>query len=125
LAKIAAIFGKALVALEKRIAEVSWTKAEQRYSSKAYNPFTVSELGAFALGIPWKQFLTEARNNDFVRRGKMRRSSGVVSLPTRAICGGESNIRLGSEKGKAAACAVTLACGELALMSAIRPLGIT
>ena len=51
----------AIVALETRIAEVSWTKAEQRDSNKAYNPLTVSELEAFAPGFPWKQFLTEAR----------------------------------------------------------------
>jgi putative endopeptidase len=51
----------AIVALEKRIAEVSWTKAEQRDSNKAYMPLMVSELEAFAPGFPWKQFLTEAR----------------------------------------------------------------
>jgi putative endopeptidase len=51
----------AIVALETRIAEVSWTKAEQRDSNKAYNPMTVSKLEAFAPGFPWKQFLTEAR----------------------------------------------------------------
>ncbi len=51
----------AIVALETRIAEVSWTKAEQRDASKTYNPLTVSELEAFAPGFPWKQFLTEAR----------------------------------------------------------------
>jgi putative endopeptidase len=51
----------AIVALEKRVADVSWTKAEQRDSNKAYNPMTVSKLEAFAPGFPWKQFLTEAR----------------------------------------------------------------
>jgi putative endopeptidase len=49
----------AIVALEKRIAEVSWTKAEQRDSNEAYLPLTVSELEVFAPGFPWKQFLTE------------------------------------------------------------------
>jgi putative endopeptidase len=51
----------AIVAMEKRIAEASWTKAEQRDSNKAYIPLTVPELEAFAPGFPWKQFLTEAR----------------------------------------------------------------
>ena len=46
----------AIVALEKRIAEVSWTKAEQRDSNKAYNPLTVSELEAFAPGFPGNNF---------------------------------------------------------------------
>ena len=50
-----------IVAMETRIAEVSWTKVEQRDPNKTYNPLTVSELEAFAPGFPWKQFLTEAR----------------------------------------------------------------
>ena len=50
-----------IVAMETRIAEVSWTKAEQRDPNKTYNPRTVSELEAFAPGFPWKQFLTGAR----------------------------------------------------------------
>jgi putative endopeptidase len=50
----------AIAALEKRIAEASWTKAKQRDSNKIYNPLTISELEAFAPGFPWKQFLMEA-----------------------------------------------------------------
>src|SRR6478672_2722302 len=50
-----------IVAMETRIAEVSWTKAEERDPNNTYNPLTVSELEAFAPGFPWKQFLTEAR----------------------------------------------------------------
>jgi putative endopeptidase len=50
-----------IVAIETRIALVSWTKAEERDPNNTYNPLTVSELEAFAPGFPWKQFLTEAR----------------------------------------------------------------
>jgi putative endopeptidase len=50
-----------IVAMEKRIAEVSWTKVEELDPNNTYNPLTVSELEVFAPGFPWKQFLTEAR----------------------------------------------------------------
>lgn len=50
-----------IVAMEKRIAEVSWTKVEELDPNNTYNPMTVSELEVFAPGFPWKQFLTEAR----------------------------------------------------------------
>ena len=49
-----------IVAMETRIASVSWSKAEERDPNKTYNPLTISELEAFAPGFPWKQFLTEA-----------------------------------------------------------------
>ena len=50
-----------IVAMETRIAEVSWTKAEERDPNNTYNPLAVSDLEAFAPGFPWKQFLTEAQ----------------------------------------------------------------
>jgi putative endopeptidase len=50
-----------IVAMETRIAEASWTKAEELDPNNTYNPLTVSKLEAFAPGFPWKQFLTEAR----------------------------------------------------------------
>jgi putative endopeptidase len=50
-----------IVAMETRIAEVSWTKAEGRDPNKTYNPLTISELEAFAPGFPWQRFLAGAR----------------------------------------------------------------
>jgi putative endopeptidase len=50
-----------IVALETRIAEVSWTKAEERDPKNTYNPLTVSELEAFAPGFPWERFGTGGR----------------------------------------------------------------
>ncbi len=44
----------AIVALETRIAEASWTKVEQRDADKTYNPRTLAELEAMAPGFPWK-----------------------------------------------------------------------
>jgi putative endopeptidase len=47
----------AIVALETRIAQASWTKAEQRDLRKLYNPYTPGQLQAFAPGFPWPAFL--------------------------------------------------------------------
>ena len=43
----------AILALETRIAEASWTKVEQRDADKTYNPMTVAELEKAAPGFPW------------------------------------------------------------------------
>ena len=50
----------AIVALETKIAEASWTKAEQRNPDTTYNPYTVAELEKAAPGFPWRDFLAEA-----------------------------------------------------------------
>jgi putative endopeptidase len=50
----------AIVALETRIAEVSWTKAEQRDLAKTYNPFTPAQLQVYAPGFSWDAFLQAA-----------------------------------------------------------------
>ncbi len=50
----------AVVAFETRIADASWTRAEQRDIQKTYNPMTPAELGALASGFPWKPFLDGA-----------------------------------------------------------------
>ena len=47
----------AVVAFETRIAEVSWTKVEQRDIDKVYNPMTRAELDALTPGFSWKPFL--------------------------------------------------------------------
>jgi len=50
----------AVVALETSIAEVSWTKAEERNPDTTYNPYTLPELEKAAPGFPWRAFLAEA-----------------------------------------------------------------
>ena len=49
-----------IVALETRIAKVSWTKVEQRDPPKLYNPMSPAELAAYAPGFPWAAFLRGA-----------------------------------------------------------------
>ncbi|MBS0376128.1 MAG: M13 family metallopeptidase [Proteobacteria bacterium] len=56
----AAAEARAILALETRIAEASWTKVEQRDLPALYNPMTPAELEAFAPGFPWKSYLAGA-----------------------------------------------------------------
>jgi len=50
----------AVVAFETRIAEGSWTKAQQREIEKVYNPVAANALGDLTPGFPWKAFLRGA-----------------------------------------------------------------
>lgn len=50
----------AVVAFETRIAEASWTKAQQREIEKIYNPVAANDLGKLTPGFPWKSFLRGA-----------------------------------------------------------------
>jgi putative endopeptidase len=52
----AAASAKAIVALETRIAKVSWTRIDQRDDNKTYNPMTRSKLITFAPGFDWAAF---------------------------------------------------------------------
>ena len=49
-----------IVAMETRIAEAHWTRAESRNRDKTYNPMTLAELNAQAPGFPWAAFMTAA-----------------------------------------------------------------
>ncbi len=46
--------------METRIAEASWTKAEDRDLVKAYNPMSPAELSSLAPGFDWRGFLAGA-----------------------------------------------------------------
>ena len=51
---------KAVVDLEAKIAEVHWTRIENRDSEKTYNPMSVAKLEAYAPGFPWRAWLNAA-----------------------------------------------------------------
>ena len=51
---------KAIVALESRIAEASWARADRRDRDKTYNPMTPAQLQAAAPGFDWARFLDAA-----------------------------------------------------------------
>jgi putative endopeptidase len=50
----------AIVALETKIAEVSWTKAQERDPDATYNPYTLPQLEKAAPGFPWRGFFAQA-----------------------------------------------------------------
>lgn len=50
----------AIVALETRIAEAHWTVEENRNRDKTYNPFTPTDLAAYAPGFDWAAWLEQA-----------------------------------------------------------------
>jgi len=51
---------KAIVDFETRIADASWTRAQERDPDKIYNPMTVAELEKAAPGFAWRPFLASA-----------------------------------------------------------------
>ncbi len=63
----AANAAKEVLALETRIAEVSWTRTERRDRDRTYNPMTIAELQAYAPALPWQTLLTEAQLKDAKR----------------------------------------------------------
>jgi putative endopeptidase len=48
-----------IFALERKIAEIHWPRAERRDADRIYNPMTVSALSAYAPGFPWTQYVTD------------------------------------------------------------------
>ncbi len=52
---------KSVVDFETKVAEASWTKAQQRDLLAIYNPISVDDLAKFAPGFAWKQFLINAQ----------------------------------------------------------------
>ncbi len=51
---------KAIVDFETRLAEATWSRAEQRDRDKTYNPMTQAELAAMTPGFDWKRYLAAA-----------------------------------------------------------------
>jgi len=49
-----------IVALETRIAQAHWTRAESRNRDKTYNPMTPAQLEAQAPGFPWPAYFQAA-----------------------------------------------------------------
>jgi putative endopeptidase len=50
-----------ILALETRIANASWSRAESRNRDRTYNPVTPTQLDADAPGFPWSTWLMAAR----------------------------------------------------------------
>jgi len=50
-----------ILALETRIAQVEWNRADRRDEDKIYNPMTVAQLKTLAPQFPWDAFFAEDR----------------------------------------------------------------
>ena len=50
-----------IVEFETKIADASWTKAQQRDLNAIYNPMSIPELKKFAPGFAWEKFLAELK----------------------------------------------------------------
>ncbi|MGA7616886.1 MAG: M13-type metalloendopeptidase [Thermoanaerobaculia bacterium] len=49
-----------IVAMETKIAEAQWSRAQSRDRDKTYNPMTLAQLEKDAPGFPWKEYFDEA-----------------------------------------------------------------
>ncbi len=58
---------KDIVEFETKIADASWTKAQQRDLNAIYNPMSVQKLTKFAPGFAWEKFLAEAKMPNLTR----------------------------------------------------------
>ncbi|MDQ3280594.1 MAG: peptidase M13 [Acidobacteriota bacterium] len=68
-----------IVALETRIAEAHWTRAESRDRDKTYNPATVAELEKSAPGFPWAVYFKEA-GIDKADRAVVRQNTALPKM---------------------------------------------
>ena len=49
-----------ILAMETRIAEAHWTRAESRDRDKTYNPQDIADMARFAPGFPWASYFSAA-----------------------------------------------------------------
>ena len=68
-----------IVALETKIAEAQWTRAESRDRDKTYNPMTIAELEKYAPGFPWTVTFKEA-GLDKIDRAVVRQNTALPKL---------------------------------------------
>ena len=70
---------QAILALETRIAEAHWTRAESRDRDKTYNPLALAEFSAKAPGFPWATFFSAA-GVDSAPRAVVRQDSAIPRI---------------------------------------------
>ncbi len=68
-----------IVALETKIADAHWTRAESRDRDKTYNPMTIAELEKNAPGFPWRVALKEAKV-DKIDRAIVRQNTALPKI---------------------------------------------
>ena len=70
---------KAILALETRIAEAHWTRAESRNRDKTYNPKALVDFAKDAPGFDWAGFF-KAAGVDHAQRAVVRQGSAIPKL---------------------------------------------
>ncbi len=68
-----------IVAMETKIAEAQWTRAESRNRDKTYNPMTIAELEKSAPGFAWRIAFKEA-GIDKADRAVVRQNTALPKL---------------------------------------------
>ena len=58
---------KDIIDFETKIADASWTKAQQRDLNAIYNPMSIDELKQLAPGFAWEKFLAELKMSKLTR----------------------------------------------------------
>ena len=70
---------EAVMALETRIAEAHWTRAESRDRDKTYNPVAFAEFDRYAPGFPWAAYFAAA-GVDQGDRAVVRQATAIPKL---------------------------------------------
>ena len=70
---------QAVMALETRIAEAHWTRAESRDRDMTYNPVAFDGFDAYAPGVPWSTYFAAA-GVDHGDRAVVRQSTAIPKL---------------------------------------------
>jgi len=68
-----------IVAMETRIAQAHWTRAESRNRDKTYNPTMLAEMDAKAPGFPWATFF-KAAGVDSANRAVLRQDTAFPKI---------------------------------------------
>ncbi|MGY0556634.1 M13 family metallopeptidase [Lysobacter sp. A421] len=69
----------AIMAMETKIAEAHWTRAESRNRDKTYNPVMLADIDAAAPGFPWGAFF-KAAGVDYAERAVIRQDTAFPKI---------------------------------------------
>ena len=75
----AAARADAIMAMETKIAEAHWTRAESRDRDKTYNPVTLAEMDTKAPGFPWATFF-DAAGVDHTEKAVVRQDTAFPKM---------------------------------------------
>jgi len=68
-----------IMAMETKIAEAHWTRADSRDRDKTYNPVALAEMGTYAPGFPWAAYF-KAAGVDHAQRVVLRQNTAFPKM---------------------------------------------